>query len=95
MKPLYTSVLAILATVTIVGMLTIGTQQIYAPRTCGQCSEFKKLTTEFEKDVLSQVTEGQDPDTTYRQLATLFDDYQQETFRIFELTPPTGTSLIK
>jgi hypothetical protein len=51
MKPLYTSVLAILATVTIVGMLTIGTQQIYAPRTCGQCSEFKKLTHEFEKDV--------------------------------------------
>jgi hypothetical protein len=51
MKPFYTSVLAILVTVTIVGILTIGTQQIYAPRTCGECSEFKKLTNEFEKDV--------------------------------------------
>jgi hypothetical protein len=95
MKPLYTSVLAILATVTIVGMLTINVQQVFAPRECPGCGEFKKLTTEFEKDVLSQVTEGQDPDTIYRQLTTLFDDYQQETFRIFELTPPTGTSLIK
>ena len=34
MKPFYTSVLAIWATVTIVGMLTIG-QQIYALRICG------------------------------------------------------------
>jgi hypothetical protein len=95
MKTLY-SIFAIVSALTIIGMVTsISTQQVYAPRSCGSCAEFKKLTTEFEKDVLSQVTEGQDPDTIYRQLTTLFDDYQQETFRIFELTPPTGTSLIK
>jgi hypothetical protein len=73
----------------------ITTSEANSPRTCSGCAEFKKVTTEFEKDVLSQVTEGQDPDTIYRQLTTLFDDYQQETFRIFELTPPSGTSLIK
>ncbi|MDP9306279.1 MAG: hypothetical protein M3O68_08045 [Thermoproteota archaeon] len=33
-------------------MVTISTQQVYAPRTCGSCSEFKKLTNQFEKDVL-------------------------------------------
>jgi hypothetical protein len=32
-------------------MLTIGTHQIYAPRGCNGCSEFKKLTHEIEKDV--------------------------------------------
>ncbi len=89
MKPYYRSVLAILATVTIVGMLTISTQQVFAPRDCPGCSEFKKLTDEFEKDVLSQVTEGQDPDTIYRQLTMLFDNYQQESFKIFGLTPPS------
>ena len=51
MKTLY-SVLAILAASVIIGMVTIGSQQIYAPRDCGACAEFKKLTDEFEKDVL-------------------------------------------
>jgi hypothetical protein len=45
MKPLYTSVLAVLATVTIFGMLTLSSQQVFAPRECGQCSEFKKTDT--------------------------------------------------
>jgi hypothetical protein len=89
MKPLYTSVLAILATVTIVTMLTIGTQQIYAPRDCAGCVEFKKLTTLFEKDVLSKVTEGQDPDTIYREVTTLFNNYQEESIKILGLTPPS------
>jgi hypothetical protein len=44
--------MAILISVAIIGMVTISTQQVYAPRTCGECSEFKKLTHEFEKDVL-------------------------------------------
>jgi hypothetical protein len=59
MKPLYTSVLAILATVTIAGMLTISTQQVFASRECEGCTEFKKLTNEFKKDVLKLI---EDPD---------------------------------
>ena len=48
MKPLYTSVLAILVTVTIVGMLTISTQQVSAFGFV-EHQEFKKLTKDFEK----------------------------------------------
>jgi hypothetical protein len=51
MKPFYTSVLAILATVTIVGMLIMGIQQASAFGFVER-KEFKKLTNEFEKDVL-------------------------------------------
>jgi hypothetical protein len=51
MKPLYTSVLAILVTVTIFGMLTVSTQQVSAFGFV-ELQEFKKLTNDFEKDVL-------------------------------------------
>jgi hypothetical protein len=51
MKPLYTSVLAILVTVTIFGMLTVSTQQVSAFGFV-EHQEFKKLTKDFEKDVL-------------------------------------------
>ena len=51
MKSIYI-VMAILASVTIVTIVTTSTQQVYAPRGCNGCSEFKKLTNEFEKDVL-------------------------------------------
>ena len=88
MKTLY-SVLAIVSALTIIGMVTSLSSQQVSAFGFVERQEFKKLTHEFEKDVLSQVTEGQDPDTIYRQLTTLFDDYQQETFRIFELTPPS------
>ena len=51
--------LALLSTLTIIGMVTsIGTHQIYAPRDCGACGEFKKLTNEFERDVINAATIG-------------------------------------
>ena len=77
MKSIYTSVLAILATVTIIAMLTIGTQQIYAPRNCGSCSEFKKLTNEFEKDVLDAAVD--DPNI----IPSLVDQYSQDVKELF------------
>jgi len=52
MKTLY-SVLAILFALTIIAMVTsISSQQVFAPRECPGCPEFKKLTHEFEKNVL-------------------------------------------
>ena len=52
MKTLY-SVLAIVSALALVGMVTsINSHQIYAPRSCAGCAEFKKLTHEFEKEVL-------------------------------------------
>ena len=46
------SILAILVAIVIIGMVTISVQQVYAPRNCGGCIAFKKLTHEFEKDVI-------------------------------------------
>jgi hypothetical protein len=46
-------VLAILSALMIIATVTsIITQQVFAPRECPGCAEFKKLTHEFEKDVL-------------------------------------------
>ena len=51
MKPNLTLLLAMLTVATIV-VTSISYQQVFAPRDCGGCTEFKKLTHEFEKDVL-------------------------------------------
>ncbi|HEY7696015.1 MAG TPA: hypothetical protein VH797_07945 [Nitrososphaeraceae archaeon] len=53
MKNLY-AILAIVAALTIIRIETIGSQQIYAPKECGQYSAFKKLTNEFEKKLSMQ-----------------------------------------
>jgi len=50
MKPLYVSLLAILLSVTIVGMVSISSHQVYAPRECGGCKEIKQRTEEFIND---------------------------------------------
>jgi hypothetical protein len=83
MKPLYTSVLSVLATVTIVGMLTISTQQVFAPRDCGQCAEFKKLTNEFEKDILDAAIGN--PEI----IPELVHDYSDKVLDLFR-TPSTS-----
>ena len=81
MKPFYT-VSAILVTVAIVGMLTINAQQVYAPRTCGECAEFKKLTNEFEKAVIAAVG---DPD----QISRLVDEYGDNVKELFASPSPS------
>jgi hypothetical protein len=83
MKPLYTSVLAILVTVTIYGMLTIGTQQIYAPRMCAGCAQFQKLTDEFENNVLNTAAKN---DTAGIQ--KLLDEYSSNVMELFPSTSP-------
>ncbi|MGB8101947.1 MAG: hypothetical protein WCE96_09740 [Nitrososphaeraceae archaeon] len=52
------SILAILAAIVIIGIVTTSVQQAYAPRNCGGCIAFKKLTHEFEKDVIEAATTG-------------------------------------
>jgi hypothetical protein len=85
MKPLYTSVLAILVTVTIVGMLTISTQQVFAPRMCGGCvGQFKQLTSEFEKAVLNAVA---DDDSS--EMQRLVDEYSSNVKTLFETPSPS------
>ena len=50
--------LTMLTVVTIIGMVTVNIQQVSAPRRCGGCIAFKKLTHEFEKDVIEAATTG-------------------------------------
>ncbi|HSA72723.1 MAG TPA: hypothetical protein VLD84_02110 [Nitrososphaeraceae archaeon] len=84
MKTLY-SVLAILAASVIVGMVTIGSQQIYAPRDCGGCAEFQKLTDEFEKNVIDAASVNPpDPD----RIQTLVGEYSDEVLKLFPSTSP-------
>ena len=76
------SVLTILAALTILGMVTISAQQVYAPRDCGGCAEFKKLTTEFEKDVLNAID---NPD----EISHLVDDYSANVKALFASPSPS------
>jgi hypothetical protein len=82
-------VLGILAVTVLIGSVVAPTlllqQQASAVVVIGG-KDFKKLTKQFQRDVLSlMATPPPDQD---RQLAQLFSDYEQTTFRIFGLTPP-------
>ena len=74
--------MAILASVTIVTIVTMSTQQVYAPRDCPGCSEFKKLTTEFEKAVIAV---SDDPNT----IQELVNEF---TLKVLDLFPSTSPS---
>jgi hypothetical protein len=53
-----TRTMAILVAVTITGMVALNIQQVSAPRSCAGCTEFKKLTHEFEKAVIEAASVG-------------------------------------
>ena len=77
-------VTAILASVTIVTIVTTSTQHVYAPRGCNGCSEFKKLTNEFEKDVLDAAIGN--PEL----IPGLLEQYNRDVLELFE-TPSNIT----
>jgi hypothetical protein len=81
MKPLYTLV-AVLATVSVIGLLTISTQQVFAPRACGGCAEFQKLTDVFEKNVLDTAAKN---DTAG--IKKLLDEYNSNVMDLFKSSP--------
>jgi hypothetical protein len=79
MKSLYTSVLMILAIVTIVGMLTISTQQASAFGFVER-KEFKDLTKDLEKAILDiGATQPPEPDKVQQ----LLDDYSDNVMALF------------
>ena len=84
MKSMHT-VMAILASVTIVTIVTTSAQQVYAPRECGGCAQFQKLTDEFEKAVLdAAAVNPPDPD----KIQTLLGEYSDEVLKLFPSTSP-------
>ena len=83
MNPIY-SVLAILTILTIIGMVTtVSTQQVYAPRDCGACAAFKKLTNQFEKDVLNAALGSPE------EIPGLLDQYNRDVLELFPSTSPS------
>jgi len=81
MKSIYPSILAILIAIAIIGMVTVCVQQVSAPRGCGSCTVFKKLTHEFEKNVIDAATIG-DPNI----IPGLLEQYNEDV-RALELIP--------
>ena len=55
MKSLTTPLLAIVTAAVVIGMVTVSIQQVYGPRGCDGCIQFKKLTHEFEKNVINAI----------------------------------------
>ena len=81
MKALYTSVLAILATVTIVGMVAISTQQVSAFGFVER-KEFKDLTKDLEKAILD--IGAQNPPEPEK-IQKLLDDYSDDVMALFRM----------
>ena len=77
--------MAILASVTIVTIVTTSVQQVYAPRECGSCAEFQKLTDEFEKNVIDAASVSP-PDQD--RIQTLLGEYSDEVLKLFPSTSP-------
>ena len=78
--------MAILASVTIVTIVTTSAQQVYAPRECGGCAQFQKLTDEFEKNVIDAASVNPpDPD----RIQTLLGEYSDEVLKLFPSTSPS------
>ena len=78
--------MAILTSITIVTIVTMSVQQVYAPRTCAGCAEFQKLTDEFEKNVLDAASVNPpDPD----RIQTLLGEYSDEVMKLFPSTSPS------
>jgi hypothetical protein len=76
-----TLVLATLTIAVIMGTVASHVQQASAPRNCGGCVEFKKLTHEFEKAVIDAGTTG-DPN----QITGLLEQYNADV-RALDLIP--------
>jgi hypothetical protein len=86
MKSNYTPIWVILAAAAIIGIMTLNAQQVTAPRDCPDCGEFKKLTHEFEKNVIGDPNISQGPIPHLREL---LDAYAQDVMRIFLGGPDT------
>ena len=79
MKPTISLILVVLTVATIIGMVTVSVQQVSAPRTCAGCIAFKKLTHEFEKDVIQASKYMAIPDS----IPGFLEQYNQAVLNLF------------
>lgn len=80
MEPNLTVVLDILAIAASIGMVTVNIQQGSAPRSCGSCTDFKKLTHELEKAAIGAATIG-DPNIIWGLLVKYHADVRAVDFK--------------
>jgi hypothetical protein len=62
MKKIGSLILTVIVATALLSAVATVTQSTSAPRKCGSCTAFKKLTHEFEKNVIEAATTG-DPNT--------------------------------
>ena len=75
--------MAILVSVTIITIVTTSAQQVYAPRECPGCTEFQKLTDEFENKVLNTALGSPE------EIPALVDEYSADVKALFESPSPS------
>jgi hypothetical protein len=86
----YGQILTVLMAVIMLGSVVVGTNVVLQKAsaiTGGK--DFKDLSTKFKQDVLNLVSADPPQPDREKQLAKLFDDYEQKTLKIFGLTPPS------
>ena len=81
MKSTTTPLLAIVTAAVVIGMVTVSIQQVYAPRGCGSCVQFKKLTHEFEKNVIKTIKDSNMGPAPH--LREFLNDYPQDVQQLF------------
>lgn len=80
MKRIGSVILGVIVATTLLGAVAAMTQSASAPRQCGGCTAFKKLTHEFEKSVIVAATNG-DPNTIPGLLEQYSEDVRALDFR--------------
>ena len=80
MKRIGSLILTVIVATALLSAVATVTQSASAPRGCGSCTAFKKLTHEFEKAVIEAATNG-DPNT----IPGLLDQYSEDV-RALDLT---------
>jgi hypothetical protein len=80
MKPKVSLLLGMLTVSFLIGTAGVSIQQVSAPRECPGCTAFKKLTHEFEKNVIEAAT-SDDSNT----IPSLLEQYNQDVLDIFAI----------
>ena len=99
MKPIHSSLYAILTALSIFGMVTISTYQVYAARECGGCDEFKKLTNKFEENVINSINYPNSKTSVYdalpiKDFMDITEDFQEDLIKTMESRNVTGGDVL-
>ena len=80
-------------------MVTISTQQVYTARECGGCDEFKKLTNEFEENVINSINYPNSKTSVYdalpiKDFMEITKDFQEDLIKTMKSRNVTGGDVL-